>query len=118
MNPRRIAALLRERARIDLDLADEYERVDAVIEGEYSSTKLPPGISSREHFATECRRLKIGTKHGREWHVAARDWFDARSAKKKRPHLQAVPDPTTEEEDVIADIEASGARPTRRARGT
>lgn len=116
MNPRRLAELHRERARIDLAIAEEYERVDAVIEGEYSSTRLPPGISSREHFATECRRLKIGAKHGREWHVAARDWANARSAKKQRSHLQAVPPPASALQMADDDIEASGARATRRSR--
>ncbi|HEY1956753.1 MAG TPA: hypothetical protein VGH28_14130 [Polyangiaceae bacterium] len=112
MNPRRIAHLLRERARIDEALAAEYERDDTEIDGEYSSTSLPPGITSREHFATECRRLGVGTKHGRIWTVTAREWLQARNAKKR--HLRAVPAPESAVTMADADIDAAGARATRR----
>lgn len=116
MNARRIAHLLRERAKIDLALADEYERTEAAIDDtEYTSTSLPPGISSREHFATECRRLKVGQKHGRIWTVNAREWVNARSAKKKR-HLRALPAPESATKMADEDIDAAGARPTRRTR--
>lgn len=46
-----------------------------------SAGPLPPGITSREHFASECRRLQIGTKHGKEWIVDAVTWSDARTSK-------------------------------------
>lgn len=113
MNLRRIAELHRQKAAIDLALAEEYERDEATIEGEYTSTSLPPGISSREHFAAECRRLEIGAKHGRIWVVRARDWLHARSVKKKR-HLHAVPPPVSATQMADDDIAASGARQTRR----
>lgn len=115
MNPRRIAQLFRERARIDELIAEEFESREVELDGvEYSSTSLPPGITSREHFATECRRRRIGQKHGRVWVVSARDWVDARTAKKARLRVVDAPESATQMAD--ADIDAVQPRQTRRAR--
>lgn len=113
MNTRRIAYLLRERAKLDVELAEAFEANETSLDGDYSSTSLPPGISSREHFATECRKRGIGIKHGRVWVVTKKDWHDARSAKKKR-HLRVIAAPASSVQMADEDIEAAGARSTRR----
>lgn len=61
----------------------EELRASGVARPVYTSTSLPPGITSREHFAAECRRLRIGTKHGRVWSVDAQSWHEARRAKRR-----------------------------------
>lgn len=74
----------------------------------YTSTgPLPPGITSREHFAAECRRLRIGRKDGRAWTVYASTWHEARAA--KRPALRVV---QTETERADAYLDAARARAT------
>jgi hypothetical protein len=83
MNKPLVVRLLRELASA-LEEEDRRELADVV----YTSTSLPPGITSREHFATECRRLKVGVKHGRIWTVPAIEWLNARNAKK--PKLRVV----------------------------
>lgn len=45
----------------------------------YSSTALPPGVSSRRAFAARCKTIPAARREGRGWVVAAVDWFAARA---------------------------------------
>ncbi len=74
----------------------------------YTSTTLPPGITSREHFAAECRRLGIGEKHGRVWTVPADAWRTARA--RKRPALHVV---ASDIDRADAYLDGALARQTR-----
>jgi hypothetical protein len=73
----------------------------------YTSTSLPPGVTSREHFAAECRRLRIGEKHGRVWTVDANVWRSARAAARKTKH---APAPAMLEDQADRLLEASRLR--------
>lgn len=105
MNKPVVVRLLRELADA-LEEEDRRELVDVV----YTSTSLPPGITSREHFATECRRLKVGVKHGRIWTVPAIDWLNKRNAKKPKLHVVGA----DAIERIDGYINKTNARATRR----
>lgn len=73
-------------------IREELRSIDRVDREYRSAGPLPPGIKSREHFATVCRTLHVGRKEGHEWVVAATEWHEARAAKRSRTVSPRQPD--------------------------
>jgi hypothetical protein len=92
---------------------DELRKLGVSTHEYRSDRELPPGISSREHFASECRRLRVGSKDGKLWSVDAAAWHEART-RGRRPALRIVSESDRERCDRYLD--EAGARATARGK--
>lgn len=67
----------------------------------YTSLDLPPGVTSREHFAAACRKIPSARRSGKVWSVDAASWAD-----RLRPRASA----SVPSRDDEATARASGLR--------
>lgn len=83
---------------------------------DYTRENLPPGFTSGEAFAGECRRLDLDRaiyREGRSWRVPVAVWTEARSVDRARRMGTHASSTTPPIDPIDATLERAGLRLVR-----